>query len=272
MTRTILITGASSGIGLATAKALAESGFRVIGTSRSAATDTEISNKGISMCQLDVCDDASVFALKQRLTQAGAMPDALILNAGFGISGPIEETSTASVMAQFDTNVVGVHRVIREFLPSLRNKRNSRIIVIGSMLGRFTVPFQSFYASSKAAIATYTEGLRMEVKEFGIKVSLIEPGDHQSDFASNRDRSQKSQSSPYEPQCGKALAIMEKSERNGPPARRVADMVHSVITHPKPKAQYLCIQNSERRLLWLKRILSPERFERFILHELGFTS
>ncbi len=272
MTRTALITGASSGIGKLTAETLANAGYRVIGTSRNAATDGEISVQGISMCQLDVCDDTSVATLKTRLEKAGSMPDLLVLNAGFGISGPIEETPVANAIEQFDTNVIGVHRVVRQFLPALRIKKRGRIIVIGSMLGRLALPFQAFYAASKSAVASYTEGLRMEVQPFGIKVSLIEPGDHQSDFGANRQQTSSESQSPYQPDCERALAIMDENERTGPSSQRVADMVLSVAKQPEPKVRYLCIQSSERNILWLKKLFSHARFERFVCKELGLTN
>lgn len=217
------------------------------------------------MVQLDVCDSDSVSALYDLLEANHALPDLLILNAGFGISGAVEETPIDLAKQQMETNFFGVHRLVKAFLPKMREKRTGQIIVIGSLAAQVTVPFQAFYSASKAAISSYTQGLRMETVTFGIRVSLIEPGDHKSDFGRNRVVGGSANASAYHPQCAHALSIMEKSELNGPPSNRVAELVVKIASNKKPKFRYLQIQNSERIVLFLKWAMSLNRFEKTIM-------
>src|SRR5262245_29150488 len=167
----ILITGASSGVGQATALLLAKSGYRVFGTSRTATG----SHPEFEMMPLDVRNDASVKACVDAvLTRAGRL-DVLINNAGHEMAGAVEELSLDESKAEFETNFFGVVRLVKAVLPIMRRQKQGRIINVSSLSGRTSIPFLGIYSASKFALEGYTEALRHEVKPFNIHVSLAEP-------------------------------------------------------------------------------------------------
>lgn len=171
--KTALITGASSGIGKASALALAEAGYRVIGTSRHAAPG-EVRN-GIRMIACDVTDDASVAtAVALAHAELGRI-DLLVNNAGYAVSGAAEESSVEQVRSLFDTNFLGTVRVTNAVLPIMRAQGSGRILNLGSVFGLIPGPFGAYYAATKHAIEGYSESLDHEVRPFGIRVGVIEP-------------------------------------------------------------------------------------------------
>jgi len=176
----VLITGASSGIGLAAAQILHARGARVWGASR------RVIAGEIPWIAMDVTDDEAVDAGVRKLIEKAGRIDALITCAGYGIAGAIEDTSSAEAQAQFATNFFGTFRAVRAVLPAMRAQEAGRIVLVGSIAGRIGVPFQGFYSASKFALEGFAESLRMEVKPFGIDVSLIEPGDFKTDFTAAR--------------------------------------------------------------------------------------
>ena len=209
----MLITGASSGFGKAIAEALAARGDRVYGTTRQTVQPATASAQ-VRMLTMDVGDPATVDAAVARMiTEAGRI-DALINNAGFGIAGAIEDTSDAEAHAQFETNVFGLHRVCRAVLPQMRRQNSGRVINLSSLAGLVAVPYQAFYCASKHAIEAYTEALRMEMKPFGIHVSMIEPGDFATSFTDNRRMvTGCAEGSAHYNRCRTAVARMQEDER-----------------------------------------------------------
>jgi NAD(P)-dependent dehydrogenase (short-subunit alcohol dehydrogenase family) len=170
--RIALVTGASSGIGLATAQALRRDGYRVFGTSRKPMPDTA---DGITMLICDVIDDASVQRVVDEVLRRAGRIDLLVNNAGLGLFGGAEESSVAQVQALFDVNLFGVIRMINAVLPSMRRRGKGRIINIGSILGVIPAPYSAHYSAAKHAIEGYSESLDHEVRAFNIRVSVIEP-------------------------------------------------------------------------------------------------
>jgi short-subunit dehydrogenase len=167
-----LITGASSGIGRASALALAAAGYRVFGTSRIAGTNPP---RGVTLLIADVTDDSSVQQLVEDVMAAAGRIDLLVNNAGYALSGAAEESSIGQVQALFDTNFLGVVRVTNAVLPIMRRQGSGRILNIGSVVGLIPGPFGAYYAASKHAIEGYSESLDHEVRPFGIRVAVIEP-------------------------------------------------------------------------------------------------
>ena len=262
---TVLVVGASTGFGAAIAEAFVAQGERVIGTSRSAPGEGALSGTGLTMAQLDVCDEASVAALAVRLDKAGIVPDVAVLNAGYGISGAIEDTPVEAAMAQFNTNFLGVHRMVRALLPGMRARGSGRLIVIGSVAAQIPVPFQAFYSASKAAVEAYAAALRMEVAAFGIDVTVVEPGDHKTAFGAARPLSDSGPESASQPQAQRAVAIMEASELAGAPASDVARLVVRIAGVKRPKARYVQANRMERLGLVLQRVLPAALFEGIIM-------
>lgn len=169
----VLITGVSSGIGLATAKAFAARGSRVFGTVRNLQKAAAIT--GVELVEMDVRSNASVSAGVQTVISRAGRVDVLVNNAGVNMMGAVEETTPAEAAALFDTNVLGVLRVSQAVLPHMREQRQGRIINVSSVLGFLPAPYMGLYAASKHAIEGLSESLDHEVRQFGIRVTLVEP-------------------------------------------------------------------------------------------------
>jgi len=181
--KTVLITGASSGIGRATAELFAQNGWNVAATMRSPGTsDLGAASERIKLFKLDVTDQASVdAAVADVLREFGAI-DVLVNNAGYGLMGPFEAQTDAQIRRQFETNVFGVLNVTRAVLPHMRERQQGRIVNVGSAAGRLTIPLYSMYSATKFALEGFSEGLWLELRQHNIKVKLIEPGMIKTDF------------------------------------------------------------------------------------------
>ena len=172
--KTVLITGATSGIGLLTARKFHEAGYRVYGTSRT--PDKYRQQLPFELITLDVTSDLSISdCIKQVLSHSGTI-DVLINNAGIGICGSAEETSIEQAYRQFETNFWGVVKMTKAVLPVMRKQRSGNIITIGSLAGLIGVPFQSYYSASKHALEGFFKSLKFETASFNIKISVVEPG------------------------------------------------------------------------------------------------
>jgi NAD(P)-dependent dehydrogenase (short-subunit alcohol dehydrogenase family) len=234
--KVVLVTGASSGFGCAIATALAATGHRVFGTAR---LPEAHGADGFTMLKLDVTGDDSVAACVSELVGTAGRIDAVINNAGSGIAGAIEDTTALEAQAQFETNFFGTHRVCRAVLPQMRAQRAGIIINMSSLAGRIAVPFQGFYSATKFAIEAYTEALRMEVRPFGIAVSMIEPGDFATGFTANRRITAASTSaSPYHDRVLEAIAIMAREELANRDLSPVIRAVETILESRRPALRY----------------------------------
>lgn len=236
----VLITGASSGIGKAVAIFLAEKGCRVYGTSRkspSGETGTEPSAGGgsVRMLQMDVCSEDSVKDAVNQVLAAEGRIDAVVNNAGVGIAGSIEDTSPEEAYKQFDTNFFGMHRVVRQVLPAMREQRKGLIINISSVAAIFPIPYQAMYVASKAAIEGLSGCLRNELRSFGIKVSVVEPGDTKTGFTESRSIAAAADGNPaYAGLFRKSLNVMVRDETNGADPMDIAKEVYRVMKRRNP--------------------------------------
>ncbi|HYR97701.1 MAG TPA: SDR family NAD(P)-dependent oxidoreductase [Gemmatimonadales bacterium] len=173
MTQTVLVTGASSGIGKGTALLLQREGFTVFGTTR---RPDAVGPQEFPMLPLDVRLDDSVKTCFDSLFSKVDRLDVLIDNAGYALTGAAEETTLAEAKAQFETNFFGAVRVVNAALPTMRAARAGKIIIIGSLAGLTAIPFSAFYSATKFALEGYAEALWHELRPFGISVTLVEPG------------------------------------------------------------------------------------------------
>ena len=225
-----VVTGASSGIGLETAKLLSENGYRVYGLSRRGGEDSET----MRHLSCDVTDEAQVQTAFQTVFKQEGRLDLLVNNAGFGISGAVEDTTLDSAKKQLDVNFFGCFLCCKAAVPCLRQSGGGRIINISSMAAVLSIPFQSFYSASKSAINALTLALANEVRPFGITVCALMPGDVKTGFTAAREKSESS--GAYETVVQKSVATMEHDEQNGMTPRQLAEAVLCLATkkHPKP--------------------------------------
>ena len=233
--RVALVTGASSGIGFATASRLAEHGLRTFGTSRDPAKRP--APKGVEMLQLDVRSDESVHvAIADVVARAGPI-DVLVNNAGFGLFGAVEETSLDEARGQFETNFWGTVRMIQHVLPAMRARRSGRIVNVSSVLGFIPVPFQSFYVASKHALEGYSEVLNLEVRAFGIFVSLVEPAFTRTGFIEQREEIGVPLEA-YRPARARVSPVLKEQTQTGADPDKVAQVILKAITAANPAMRY----------------------------------
>lgn len=259
----VLITGASSGIGRACAAYLHAQGCQVYGTSRHAGPlDNQQSAGNNHLMAMDVDDDASVEAGVRAIVEREGRIDVAINNAGFGIAGAVEDTSIEEAKAQFETNFFGTLRVCQAVLPVMREQGSGLIINVSSIGGVVSLPFQGLYCASKFAMEGLTETLRMEAKPFGVRVSLLEPGDFNTGFTAQRRRTAAAMTHPaYRDRLERTLAVVERDERGGPPPDQVARLVHRIMRQRHPGLRYTTGMLFERVVPALKVIIPPGIFE-----------
>lgn len=271
--RVVLVTGASSGIGKVCAEHLHARGFRVYGTSRragqasspsdgasGASRGTQAVDAGPTLIPLDVrCDDSVARAISLVLDREGAI-DAVVNNAGFGVAGAVEETTVEEAVAQFETNFFGTVRVCRAVLPVMRRQRSGYVVNVSSIAGQIGIPFQAIYSASKFAVEGFTEALRMEVAPFGIRVSLVEPGDFRTGFTASR-RVSANTTSAYLERQQRAISVMERAETRGATPEAVALLVEHILTSHSPRLRYAVGPVGERVAVMLKRIVPARLFE-----------
>ena len=249
-----LVTGASSGIGKATASLLATNGFRVFGTSRTPDANLQLP---YSLFSLDVRSDASVHEAVQHVFDQAGRIDVLINNAGYTQSGSIEENSLADVQAQFDTNLFGVLRVTNAVLPGMRRQHSGRIINVSSLVGQVAPPYIGIYASSKFALEGLSEALRGELRPFHIHVSLVEPGFVKTNILGQRPAHP---IADYEQRRQIGIAFVRQGVEQGIDPDLVAQTILHIATVAQPRLHYP-IGRVAKLLMMLKRLLPEPAFE-----------
>lgn len=266
----VLITGASSGIGKALAEGLAEEGLKVYGTSRHVEGEETVVSENetggfFKLIRLDVCDDESAKVAVEYVAKKEGQINILINNAGFGVAGPIEETTSKEAISQLDTNFFGMHRMILNTLPIMRKQNKGLIVNIGSVAGLISIPYQAMYCASKYAVEALSEALRMEVKDFGIKVTVVEPGDTKTGFPLNRQYSEESKESAYK-NSQKSVEKMMEDELNGPGPETVVKVVKRLIKRKNPPVR-VTVGFSYKLIVFLKRLL-PARLVVYVVSKL----
>lgn len=274
----VLVTGASSGIGKSIAQYLVRQGYRVYGTSRKPQTGTGLditasrrdsgtSADSVHMLQMDVCNEESVKAAIEKIIELESEIGIVINNAGMGIAGSVEDTSAEEAFLQFDTNFFGVHRVIRQVLPYMRKARRGLIVNISSVGALFPIPYQSMYVAAKAAVEGMSGSLRNELKPFGIKVALIEPGDTKTGFTGSRVfAAAGKEGSAYTEYSKRSVAVMERDEANGPDPIVVARVAGKIIKRKNPPV-CVVVGMQYKLLVFLKRLI-PKALESYIVHQM----
>ena len=231
----VLVTGVSSGIGLAAAKAFAAKGFEVFGTSRNPSNTEPI--PGVELVRLDVTDAASVSAAVSTVVQRAGRIDILVNNAGVGVIGAAEESSVAQAQQLFETNFFGLVRLTREVLPYLRAQGSGRIINVASVLGFLPAPYGALYAASKHAVEGYSESLDHETRDFGVRVLVVEPGYTNTSFEANAVAAD-SPIASYAPTREHVRRALTKAVQDGDDPAVVARVVLKAATDGRPKLRY----------------------------------
>ena len=230
--RVVLITGATQGIGKATANLLLKKGFKVYGTSRN---PDQASSVTFPLIKLDITDNVSVKeCIKQVISKEGRI-DVLINNISYPLCGSIADVSSEELQQQFDTNFFGMHRMISEVLPIMLSNDYGKIINLGSIAGRAPLPYQASYSSSKAAIANYTDSLRMELFSRGIRVVLIEPSDTNTAVHSSRVYAKGFDEDLV---AQNTIELMHKFEMAGASPKTIAKSILKAIKKKNPKPRY----------------------------------
>jgi NAD(P)-dependent dehydrogenase (short-subunit alcohol dehydrogenase family) len=264
-TRVVLITGASAGIGQATADQLHREGWTVVGASRRGT-----SSAGWAPLVMDVDDDESVRAGVEGVVATYGGLQAVVAGAGWGLAGAAEQTPIVQAKEQLETNFWGTVRVVQAAIPAMRRQGGGRLVLISSIGGIVGIPFQSFYSASKFAMEGFGEALSYEVAPFGIDVTLVEPGNVSTDFtASRRDVTPPEGDDPYATMVAKAVGLMARDEANGVPAREVAAAISRVLSSRRPRRRVSVAKIDERVGIIGKRVLPYRLFERAAKGSLG---
>src|SRR5438094_7789539 len=244
-----LVTGASSGIGEATAERLAKAGYTVYGTSR---RGTSVGTRSFHMLPLDVTSDASVEAAVGEVMRLEGRIDLLVNNAGFGVApGGAEESSIEQARSIFETNFFGLIRMTRAVVPHMRRQGKGRIINIGSVLGFLPMPYGALYAATKHAVEGYSESLDHELRTRGIRVSVIEPAYTKTPFDANFMEPDAKLDEYREARAGVSKRVNEVMTTAEPPGV-VADTVLKAANAARPKIRYAAGRLANR-LRWLRR-------------------
>ena len=270
ISKAVLITGCSTGIGRATAERLASRGWNVYATARNVESIADLASRGCKTLALDVCDEASMRAAVLAVQLAEGAVGVLINNAGYGLEGAFEEVPMTDIRRQFETNVFGLIAMTKLVLPGMRRQRWGRIVNLSSMGGKLTFPGGSYYHATKHAVEALSDALRFEVKGFGIDVIVIEPGPIKTRFG---DTAVGSIAAPKDSPYAAFNAVLEKQIREayegGPMARfaappaAVAEVIEKAITAASPKTRYK-VTLAARVLMGLRRVLPDRAFDAFL--------
>ncbi len=269
MTKPVLITGCSTGIGAATASLLVDQGFTVYATARKPETLRDLEAKGCRTMALDVTDEDSMAAAVAQVEADEGAVWGLVNNAGYSQSGALETLTLDSVRAQFETNVFGLLRMTQLVLPGMRRTGSGRIVNIGSMGGKLTFPGGGVYHATKYAVEALSDAMRFEVQGFGVKVVLVEPGLITTDFAKTAVASVDSGATgasgddgPYarfnkSVRKGTAEVYVGPMAKLGGPPEVVAKVVAKALSSSRPKARYTVTPSA--KLAIAQRRITPDR-------------
>ena len=266
-----VVTGSSSGIGLATSLALARNGYLTYATMRNLAKRNSIQSIAdkqhlpIRVVQLDATDENSIKSAIQSILSEHGKIDLLVNNAGYVLTGAFEDIGIDEIKTQYETNVFGVIRVTQAVLPTMRKQGSGRIINISSGAGRIGYPGDSAYISSKFALEGLSESMAYEIEQFGIKTVLVEPGFVRTNIGENIVISKKSQvpNSPYSQMMQRMSSFRGKMLENASDAELVASVVVEAATAKEPNLRYLAGKDVQQ-MIAAKKSMSDEEFQKMM--------
>lgn len=261
MSKVVLITGGSSGIGKSIGEYLTLKGFTVFGTSRN---PEHYSDAKFELVKLDVADFDSIQKAVKRIIEKTGRLDVLINNAGAGITGAVEEIPMEEIKRNFETNFFGPINVIKTVLPQMRKQHSGLIINITSIAGYMGLPYRGIYSTSKGALELLTEAMRMELKDFNIQMTNVAPGDFATNIAAGRYHAPVLENSPYKVPYGNTLNLMDAHVDAGKDPLLMAKAIHKIILTEKPKVHYKVGEFMQKFSIVLKRILPDKVYEKML--------
>ncbi|WP_045200133.1 oxidoreductase [Rhodococcus sp. B7740] len=269
-----LVTGASSGMGHATALRLHEAGFVVYGAARRVERMHDLRSSGLKTLAMDVTDEASTAqGVTQILAEAGRI-DVLVNNAGYGAYGAVEDVPLDEARRQFEVNMFGAARLIQLVLPTMRERRSGTIINITSMGGKIYSPFGAWYHATKFALESFSDCLRLEAEPFGVNVVVIEPGSIRTEWTgiAAHNLLESSSAGAYADRTAKVVELMqsERTARQASPPEMVAKVVVKAATTRRPKTRY-AVGFGARPLIFLRKRLSDRAFDSLMRRSVGLS-
>jgi short-subunit dehydrogenase len=259
MSKVVLVTGGSSGIGESVCKMLASSGYKVYGTSRNGQGETR---HGFTLVKLDVEDQASVQECIQQIVNKEGKIDILINNAGVGIMGAVEDCSDEEIFKAFNINVFGLVRTTRAVLAHMRKQQSGLIINIASIAGHIGLPYRAYYSATKASVQRITEALRIEVEPFGIDACVVDPGDFNTNISGNRVVAQAvRKGSPYASETLRIEAMINSEINKSLNADMVGDLMLQIVQSKQPKAYYRIGKALQKLSVKVRSLVGAELFE-----------
>ncbi|MCT4630013.1 SDR family oxidoreductase [Winogradskyella sp.] len=263
MSKVVLITGGSSGIGKSVGEFLQEKGFIVYGTSRN---PKNYPNSKFPIVALDVTVSETITACVNEVLERESKIDILINNAGAGITGPVEEIPDAEIKRNFETNFFGPISVIKAVLPTMRSQDYGLIINVTSIAGYMGLPFRGVYSASKGALEIITEAFRMELKDFNIEMTNVAPGDFATNIAAGRYHAPVLETSPYKEKYGHSLETMDEHVDEGNDPKDMAEAIYKIINTTSPKIHYKVGAFMQKFSIVLKRVLPDKVYEKLLMN------
>ena len=263
MSKVVLITGGSSGIGKSVGEYLQAKGFIVYGTSRN---PDNYSKSKFPLVALDVTKPETISKCVFDVLTQESQIDIVINNAGAGITGPIEEIPDAEIKRNFETNLFGPINVIKAILPVMRKQNSGLIINVTSIAGYMGLPYRGIYSASKGALELLTEAFSMEIKAFNIHMTNVAPGDFATNIAAGRYHAPILDNSPYKKQYGDTLKMMDEHVDEGSDPQQMADAIFKIIQTKKPKTHYKVGAFMQKFSIILKRILPDKVYEKLLMN------
>ena len=253
----ILITGITSGFGRAMALQLSRDGHKVYGTYRRDSDPIP----GVTYLKADVRDEDSLKDAVNRVIEAEGRIDTVISNAGMGIGGPLEFTSIEDAQRQMDVNFMGMVRLLNLVVPVMRSQHHGHIICVSSIGGLMGLPYQGMYSASKFAIEGYCEALRLEVRQFGIHVTVINPGDFSTGFTAQRDKVCNPEAMAAYPGYAQSMQSIEHDENSGLHPDRLARRISRIVRKRHPRNRYIVATLVQKASVLLKALLPSRWFD-----------
>jgi NAD(P)-dependent dehydrogenase (short-subunit alcohol dehydrogenase family) len=260
--RVIVVTGASSGIGNACATFLAKKGAKVYGTCRAPSSYTRKADEFFEMLQMDVEDDASVAKAAGQLLAKEKGIDALVCCAGSAFAGSVEDSTIDDARRMMEINYLGALRVVKAFLPRMREVASGRIVLAGALEGIMGAPYQALYSASKFALEGLAESLRMEARDFGVDVSVFEPSCFRTSFGQRRELAASAESGPYRKRLDAVLSSFARDEAVGASPLAAAKAVFALLSSRRMPRRAFVGGGTQRLLAELRPFLSARARER----------